>query len=509
VERLLEDLVMAGRLARTGGRWDLAIAWDDVVLREKPLALPSGALLAARAVAIFGAPMALDDLQAITGLADEPLFEALDVLARDQVLAADDEGRYWFTRREVAGRVGAEMPGDVRIGLHATVLARLEARLAGRALSEAPIELVTALATHALAVPEAAGAMGYCLAAARRALALFALADGTRFVEAGLPLAERAGDRAARLAFLQLAADLKRYAGEHEAALQALEAAVPLATELGEQRVLGALLATQALVCLSSSRHDQAQERARQAAEVCLAAADPAGAARALAADARASFFRGRVDEAKATGARALELAQQGESRNVLAQVLAYLGYLYVASEPDKLEEGIGYLRRAVALLEELGDRVRLNDAHILLGNAELTLGNFETARTSFETCLAIAREHGIGEDEVLALVNLATADLELGRAAEARKVAEEARTKGEALDIRLPLGMAIALEAAAAARLGKLADVDARFGEALALANQIGNKYLKPRSFPTSSRPSSTWAARPRPSPRASACAS
>jgi tetratricopeptide (TPR) repeat protein len=360
----------------------------------------------------------------------------------------------------------------------------LEAELAGRAAADASLELVTALATHALA-GGARHAAGYALEAARRSLALFALADATRFAEAGLPLVRQAGDRHAELAFMQLLGEIRRFAGQPEAALSLLESSLTLAQELGETALQGPLLATLGKACLVLSRYEEAQAYCRRAADACLAAGDPSGAARALLADARGSFFRGQVDVAKATCTRALELAQQGQAGSVLAQVLAYAGYLYVASEPEKLADGVGYLERAVALLEPLGDRPGLNDAYVLLGNAQLALGDFKEARASFERCRAIARECGLAEEEAFALVNLAIADLELGAFGRAREAAAEARARSAELGIQLPLGMAIALEASAAARLGRLAAADALFAEALGVAARIGNKYLEATILP------------------------
>ena len=473
VERVLEHLVRAGHPwsaeALTGA--DLTGTMTGLVAR-KLAELPGEALHVARLVAVLDAPAPLVLLAAASGLAEGALFEAIARLQRDQVLARDDDGDYGFVQRVYGQALREQLAPDEAAALHRAVLAPLAA---GGAPPEAlPAERVARLATHALAAGCRAEAIAYGLEAGRRAAALFALADAERWARAALALAD--DDASARFALLQLLGFVKRQAGQGAEAVAWLQQAVTLAP--ARHAALGRLQVHLGQAQLMAAAYDDALATLAAAAAGCLGADDPAGAARARLAAARARYFQGEVAVALAEAEAALALAAAGAERITLGRAHAFLGYMLVAAE--RIADGVAHLDRAAAILAEVDDRVGLNDAQNLLGNAANTLGEHGRARAAFEACVQLCRTNGLQEEEAVAEVNLAITALAQGEHAAARGHAGRAIALAEAVGARLPRGMGLALAGLAAAYGGEPAGAAARLAAALAEARGIGNRYLE-----------------------------
>jgi tetratricopeptide (TPR) repeat protein len=495
VERLLEHLVKAGHLVRRAGRWDTALdpalvalpASLEALLAERLAELPAGAVAVARAVAVHERPAPIELLQAVTGLEDTVLFDALAALQRAQVLAPDDHGRYAFGRAPEREVVYAGLAPAERQALHHAVAGALLGEAAGRPLAELPADLVVALATHARHGARAEEAITYCLEAGRRAVALFALADAEDFLASGLALLDATGGARGpeRLAYLRLLGETQRQAGHAKEALGWLAEAVAAAEVLAAGGLAG-LLTSIAACHLMLAQYDEAIATADRAARLGQAGGEHTGTARAYRTIGRAQFFRGDLAAAREAAERALEHAEAGGEPGIRGLAYAFSGFLEVAAaEPGGAAAGVERLERAIGLLQEVGDRVGLNDAYNLIGNAHLTLGDPQRARAVFEASAGISRENGLREEESVALVSLAGTAVELGAPAEAREQAAQAHALAAEIGAKLPLGMAMAVEGLAAAYLGDLAPALALPREAAELAHAIGNRYLESAVLP------------------------
>ncbi|MDB5097075.1 MAG: hypothetical protein JWM80_1496, partial [Cyanobacteria bacterium RYN_339] len=478
VEAVLVHLARTDRLVRRGRRWNLLIdpaaglPGDlNLLVLAQLAALPPDARAVAGALAVAGQAGSIDVVQAVTGLPDLALFEALDALTERQVVA----GGLRFAQQAFPEALLAGLPAAERAALHGRVAEALAMGAPPPKAQEAG--LLAAIAAHALAGAHAALAVPHALEAGRRALALFALADATRYLEGGLGLL--APDDARRPAFLRLLGEASRQAGQGQQAIAYLAAAT--AASPADGRLLTDLAKAHQL----QSDYGAALELLARSERACKVAGDAAGAARALLATARIHFFQGFIAAALEAAQAAVAEARAGREPAVLGNAIAFLGYLVASATPADRDRGVAYLEEAVGLLEAAGDRVGLNDALNLLGSVLTGLGAFARAGEAFSACAAICRENGLREEESVALINLAITALEQGAYRDADAHARRARAIAEDVDGKLPLGMALALEGAAAAYLGNPVGADALTARAVALARGIGNRYLEAGVLP------------------------
>jgi tetratricopeptide (TPR) repeat protein len=304
--------------------------------------------------------------------------------------------------------------------------------VAGRELAEVGFEDVRALAYHSLKGNVAEKTIVYALEAGMRSLALNALADAEQFLSDGLALVRLepgARWKTYLLEYLRCLADTYRTASKHAAAKELLAEAIPLAEELGRDVLLGRMLTSLAKSHQVLTEYADALSHAGRSVEVCEAAGDLAGLARALMTVGRVHFFQGSLADAVTYTERAITAGRASGDTTILGFAYGMGGYFYVASgQPDKLDEGVRFLNESLALLEATGDRMGLINSLVFLGNAQVMLGDYPDAWTSFLRVRTITFETGSKDDEIVALVNLATTALELGDCHEAILRAKEAR---------------------------------------------------------------------------------
>ncbi|MFP5504063.1 MAG: hypothetical protein ACLGIN_16380, partial [Candidatus Sericytochromatia bacterium] len=228
------------------------------------------------------------------------------------------------------------------------------------------------------------------------------------------------------------------------------------------------------------NKYPEALEYCARSYEVCMANGDKAGAARCLLTSCRVNFFSGKGGDAVKQTEEALALAREADVKVYIGEALAFLGYIYVASDPDKLQEGVDNLNSSLAILTELGDKIGLNNSYNLLGNGQNAQGDLTDAWGSFQANLKICTEIGLKDEEIFALLNLAITAFEMGNFADAVKMATDANAIATALNSKFPLGMAYTLEAAAAAYMGEMTRARDLANQALELSREIANKYLE-----------------------------
>ncbi|MDB5098346.1 MAG: hypothetical protein JWM80_2767 [Cyanobacteria bacterium RYN_339] len=498
VERLLEHLVRERYLQTEKGRWNTQIELTpeqlpaDVgsMLMSKLDQVSAEAQVLARAAAVVAHGLTLDLLQAVTAFSDDVLFDAIAALQLAGVFEQDEHGTYRFAQEQLIDLLYATLPMTEKARLHAAVLEALEPRIAGRELAEVGFEDVRALAYHALKGNLTDKTIVYALEAGLRSLALNALADAEQFLSDGLALVRlEAGGRwkPYLLDYLRCLADTYRTASKHAPAKELLAEAIPLAEELEKNVLLGRMLTSLAKSHQVLTEYADALTHAGRSVEVSEASGDLAGLARALMTMGRVHFFKGSLADALVYTERAIAAGRESGDTTILGFAYGMGGYFYVASgQPDKLDEGVRFLNESLALLEATGDRMGLINSLVFLGNAQVMLGDYPDAWKSFLRVRNMAFETGSKDDEIVALVNLATTALELGDCPEAMLRAKEAR---DLVDKRgsskYAKGLAVVAEALAMVYAGQPAKSRGMAQDAIDLVREIKNKYVEALTLP------------------------
>jgi tetratricopeptide (TPR) repeat protein len=494
VERLLEHLVKTGRLRQSGGRWqtDLTLTAADVpgglqgLLAEKLVALSMEAVAVAKAGAVLGQVFELSVLRRMAGLPDEALFDALDELVTAQVLSPGDRGAYGFHQASYQAFFYGMVEPEPRLAMHATAIAALEEQLAGTPLTEAPMELVTALARHALIAGETDKAVTYALQAGLRSAELYANADAEEFLSAGLRQIQAGGGdrwRVLKLRFLHALGDVRRVLSNWPGARTALADAVPLATEFGDDEALGRILVSLAKVLQVQRELAPALDAATRGVEASLRVGARGQAARGLLTAARIQLFQGKPDEALASTERALALAVEGDDQVQQGSALGFLGYLHVSA--GRGEESLGPLRESISLNEALGDRMGLHTALDYLANAQILRGEFQAASETLERKAALCHAIGYMAELGYNLANQALVALQRGVYPEAARLGREAADQAARQEDGVAWTYARLLEAEAAARLGQLGRATTLAAESAERDAAIANQYLTTELLP------------------------
>ncbi|MFN3430360.1 MAG: serine/threonine-protein kinase PknK, partial [Candidatus Sericytochromatia bacterium] len=494
VERLLEHLVKTGRLQQAGGRWQTSVTLTpaDVpgglqgLLAEKLVALTPEAVAVAKAGAVLGQVFELSVLRRVAALSDEALFDALDELKSAQVLSPGERGAYGFHLASYQAFFYGLVEPEPRLAMHATAIAALEEQLAGTPIAEAPIELVTALARHALIAGETDKAVTYSLQAGLRSAELYANADAEEFLSAGLRQIQAGGGdrwRVLKLRFLHALGDVRRVMSNWAGARSALGDAAPLAAEFADDATLGRVLVSLAKVLQVQRELPEALDSATRGVEASLRAGAPGQAARGLLTAARIQLFQGKADEAMASTERALALAVEGGDRVQQGSALGFVGYLHMSA--GRGEASLAPLRESVALNEAIGDRMGLHTALDYLANAQILRGEFQAASETLERKAALCHAIGYMAELGYNLANQALVALQRGVYPEAARLGREATDRATRQDDGVAWAYARLIEAEAAARLGQLARAASLAMEASRKDEAIANQYLTTELLP------------------------
>jgi hypothetical protein len=264
----------------------------------------------------------------------------------------------------------------------------------------------------------------------------------------------------ARFQALGLMGDACRQGDQLEPARQAYEALLALpggAQEAARARAFNGL----ARLHQNASRY----EEAAAAYEGALAAGEGGEQVRALVGLARLRVFQGRTPDALGLLAQAEVAARAGGWHALTSLALDLHGALLATAAPERAGEAVAMLDEAAALARAVGDRLGEGYALEDRGNIELARGRPRAALEAFAGFVAIARGAGSTTEALAGQLNELVAELELGEARRVVRRAGPLRREAERLGRRFVAAAALALEAAAAAMLGRR--------EALTLADQ------------------------------------
>jgi DNA-binding CsgD family transcriptional regulator len=330
-----EELLAAGPGCGTSRGLPGTLA-DLLLARVERLSEPAQQVL--RVAAVAGQRVDHDLLRAASGLADEPLEEALREIVSQGLLVPGNgyEFRHALLQEAVYGDL---LPGE-RTRLHAAY-ARLLAETGGPA---------AALAHHYLSSHDLAGALRSSVEAGRTAVEVGAPAEAHRHFDQALELWDRvekpevlAGVDRPRLALASAAAaaDSGDY---HRAATQARRLRDILRDDPAvADPLLFAETGERLAYYLTDADDGPGMIEAAEAAVSALEAAEPGPLlARALATYARALGWHSRLDEARSVATRALEVARATGTPDAEASALIALALI---------EERTGTTARAEDLL--------------------------------------------------------------------------------------------------------------------------------------------------------------
>ena len=104
----------------------------------------------AKAGAVVGRSFDLDLLVDVTGLGEEDLLSAVEMLNLNLVLEVEEDSRYAFAQDQLQQMLYDYMAPEERQRLHAAVGRALEKRLGATPLAEVPLEQITPVAHHYL-----------------------------------------------------------------------------------------------------------------------------------------------------------------------------------------------------------------------------------------------------------------------------------------------------------------------------------------------------------------------
>ena len=345
---------------------------EVLLARVQGLFEPAQQVLRVAAVAGRRVPHRL--LAGVAGQPEANLETGLHEAVGTGVLTSDAAtGSYAFRHALLQEAVyGDLLPGE-QVRLHAAY-ARLLAAEPGGAAAE--------LAHHSLASHDLAGALAASVRAASEAEAVLAPAEALRHLQRALALWERVPEPA---------------------------------TVAGIDRVELTLRA--AAAASAAGEHQRAASLAQDAVRTVGAAADPARAARAYERFGLYLFYAGRVEEALAARARAVELVPDQPPTPLRARVTAAIAQALVnARQPAEARR---WCDQALVAARGAGSAAEEADALITLGMIE-QYDDPASACTRFAAARALAGAAGSPEIELRALYCLAEVSSQLGELASA-----------------------------------------------------------------------------------------
>lgn len=353
---------------------------------------------ALRAIAV-GVRLDEETIAEVSGADGSELVAALREAIAEHVLVSDADGRIRFRHALLREALYDDLLPSERGELHLNLARALEGRPSGAGDQE--VELAAAVARHYAAAGDQASALRTAVHAALSARDVHAYGEAAEFTERALALWPRVAhaEREIPLRHVDL---LRISATAHVIAADRERAEVLLVRALEEVdqadvKLHAGLLSQLARLQWSLNRGLEGVETAQQALALLPCEEVSQERARLMAWLARTRYLRGRFHDAVAEGEPALAAAIETGDRRSEAEVLNTLGMAQIAL--GLVDDGVGLLRRAIAIARQTNDLESLGYAYSnladMLSLAGRTNEALKTAREGLEAIPSrIARLH-------------------------------------------------------------------------------------------------------------------
>lgn len=375
----------------------------------------------AEVAAVAGTAFALELVGEVSGWEESQLLARMDELIDGGLvheLVGHSQADYAFTHYLVQAAIYAEMPSAQAVRRHRRLAQAMEEIYAGHL-----DDLAAELARHFDRGHEPEQAAHYYLAAAHRALGVYADEEARRYLSRGLEIAR---DPARRFDLLALRESIDRRQGHRSAQLEDLQQLEALADALADEERLCAVLARR--IVLQSLLGERPAEAALIGALKQRAAASGALHWQAYALKAAADYqvLLSQYEAAQASLEQALALRQaindlpgQVECYALLAEVAAYRG---------RFAEAQTLLQEAIALAGATANQSLLVRTLRAACIAAVVQVEIDTAHTLGLQMLELCRSIGDREGEADAHTRVASAASRLFHVEEARRHYEQAQ---------------------------------------------------------------------------------
>jgi class 3 adenylate cyclase/tetratricopeptide (TPR) repeat protein len=208
------------------------------------------------------------------------------------------------------------------------------------------------------------------------------------------------------------------WAGQHQAAREALDAALTVARERGLRRVMTESLRYLAIVASNISEFARAKELLAEAIAVNREDNDDEGESTAVIQLATVLYNEGHFAEARENLERALPIVVASGFRYREAVVVSNLAAIVV--QQGELGHGRRLITRGLQLCIDLDDLEGIATAYNIRGEIERRVGDLDGAERSLRAALDTTQQHGFEVVTSDSLLSLALISAEQGRPDEA-----------------------------------------------------------------------------------------
>lgn len=213
----------------------------------------------------------------------------------------------------------------------------------------------------------------------------------------------------------------------------------------------------------------------RQALDVLIELGDQHSALRMVGALSRFWLIRVQWDEARANFQRVFAM---GESEPTIVWGAALRGAGIVAEAQLDWNAAMAFDSRAIAIWEELGERLWTARSRIDLGNLYANAARFDEAREQFQLAAAAIQMDTDRRTRLVALGSVAIVDLRQGRLAQADRGFEAILPELRRIDDPWLLATCLSNHGIVQERLNRLSEARATFEESLAIRRALQDDY-------------------------------
>ncbi|GAC1522740.1 MAG: hypothetical protein NVS2B16_30710 [Chloroflexota bacterium] len=392
-QQVVRALVEQGDADRREGEWNRQALEDLEVpgsvraaIYQRVSHLQTATRKVLHEASVLGQIFAFDDVQAVTGLPEDDLDQALQEARSVGLVRVMGRGTYRFDHALTQQALYADLSPRRQRALH---------RAVGEALGRLPerrrMERAAELAWHYVQGDELERALTYSLIAGDQAEAVFAHAEAEQNYRQAQDLAQEIGDAVREgEALLKLGRVLHTVA-RYDDALVVLERAAHIYGSSGELQGVGEVTAQIGRVHYLRGTPEEGINRTQHV----LTLLEPRGPSSTLAALyvtlATLLWASGRFTEQLAITEQAGMVAQAMQDDRILVEVRFWRGYALLAL--DRVHEGLPELDEVIILAEAVGDLTSLSRALNAIGVVYEEMGDFQREKPYLTRSLEVA-EH-------------------------------------------------------------------------------------------------------------------